>query len=301
MRSVAHLFIILFALGTVTACSDHRIGESEESADGDEGADEAVGAGASAVVPIPTGWAPLTLSAPNTGVRVYGKNGEWVTIVNMKQARVKTLTGTVTGSGEEKGVWTKDYKSFLSAATALNTSTSKLRVLIGGTFGSVISNTSKVSGIAFGLKTNGSLISYGYAVPDVGSKPENQYTGQVKLFTFNNAMNRAWIGSYGKQSFSSPDVIGALDVLADKGPNNSVQRTFVGVRDDDGDGNLETVMVFTSPASTQAHASSVLSAFGAQVKAMLDGSGSTFLMVDGVTKIAPNRFVPHATGFYAGL
>jgi hypothetical protein len=100
-------------------------------------------------------------------------------------------------------------------------------------------------------------------------------------------------------SFSSPDLVGALDVTANKGSLNSVGRTFVGVRDDDADGNFETMLVYSSGAATQPQAASVLTASGAQQQAMLDGSGSTFLVVDGVTRIPTDgRLVPQAIAFY---
>lgn len=254
-------------------------------------------------ITIPNGWVPLSLSPAPSGIRIYTNNSNsYVTILDMRQARIKLLRGSTVDHGDFDGVMTKSAASFWTDAKAQDSTTSKARVVFGGTFGSVYGASSKESGIAFGLKTNGTLISKGYAVPGVGTNPENQYTNLVKLFTINNSMQRAWIGPYGSSSFGSPDVVGGLDVTADKGKNNLVARTFVGVRDDNNDGNYETVMVITSKASTQATAASVLSSFGAQAQIMLDGSGSTFITIDGVMKFkTDDRYIPQATAFYSGL
>lgn len=251
-----------------------------------------------AIVPLPPNWLAVSLGAPSNGVRVYRQGSEYVTILDMRKGTTKLLTGAVTTPPNDptrKLVQRKKTTDFWSDAVAQNTASAKVKVVVGGTFGA----WSQPTGIAFGLKRAGSLISYGYAAP---GGPQPEYPGKVKLITFNNAMKRAWIGPYNLDSFStSPDLMGALEVDANKSPNTNTGRTFFGVRDDDGDGNLETVLVFTSPSSTQAHASSVLSAFGAQQKAMVDGSGSTFLMIDGVTKIASSdgRLIAQATAFYA--
>ncbi len=248
-------------------------------------------------VPIPPNWIAVTLGAPNNGVRVYRQGNEYVIVLDMRMGTVKLLTGAVVtppGEPNYKRVYRKKTTDFWPDAVAQNTASAKVKVVVGGTFGA----WDQPTGIAFGLKQAGSLISYGYGAP---GGPQPEYPGQIKLITFNNAMNRAWIGPYSLDSFASPDLMGALEVDADKEPYKSKGRTFLGVRDNDSDGDFETVLVFTSPSSIQSHASSVLSAFGAQQKAMIDGSGSTFLIIDGVTKIASSdgRSIAQATAFYA--
>jgi len=238
------------------------------------------------------------LTSPSSGIRLYkhASKNEWVTIVDLRYASLRSVTGTVSGSDPNYRLVQRNYGStYWTMVQNLQTSTRRAKVLVSGTFGAF----TDPSGVAFGLKKDGSLISYGYASPG-GPQPEGLNT---KLFTVNNPMQRAWIGSYNSNSFSvSPDVVGALDVLVDKNAYSSIGRTFVGVRDEDGNGSAETVMFFSSSASTQANAASVLSAFGAQQQAMLDGSGSTFFGVEGVMKIpsSDNRRVMHAIGIYSG-
>ncbi|WP_437944965.1 hypothetical protein WME98_28785 [Sorangium sp. So ce296] len=262
---------------------------------------EAAGAGgesdvaSEALVPVPAGYSEVALSAPSSGVRVFKRNDadEWVTIVDLRQATARNITGAVSGGDPDYLlVQRNSYTAYWTDARSHETSTRKLRVVVSGTFGAFTYPT----GIAFGLKKDGSHISYGYAAPG-GPAPESF---NVKLFTFNNPMSRAWIGTYDRSSFGSPDVVGALDVAADKNKYASIQRTMVGVRDDNGDGDLETILVLSTRRATQAVAASRLSAFGAHEMAMLDGSGSTSLIVDGATRIAADRPVPHAIAFYSG-
>jgi hypothetical protein len=76
-------------------------------------------------------------------------------------------------------------------------------------------------------------------------------------------------------------------------------RTFLGIRDNDSDGNYETVFIFSSNAATQSSAASMLSSFGATEIVMLDGGGSTGLIIDGTAQINTGRTLPHALAVYA--
>jgi len=58
--------------------------------------------------------------------------------------------------------------------------------------------------------------------------------------------------------------------------------------------------LFSSQYARQSDANNVLRAFGATNTAMLDGGGSTGLIVDGSTKILTARTIPHAIAIYAG-
>jgi hypothetical protein len=85
-----------------------------------------------------------------------------------------------------------------------------------------------------------------------------------------------------------------------KSPGSYTGRTFVGVRDDDNNGHSETVVFFSSSYATQPGAVSVLSGFGTGSKMMLDGGGSTGLIIGGSTYISPARSIPHAIIVCAG-
>ncbi|BAZ15475.1 hypothetical protein NIES4071_73470 [Calothrix sp. NIES-4071] len=109
----------------------------------------------------------------DNGVQVYNKyypNGkkEYVTIVNIVNATINNLTGEVVNS--PNGIRKKVITEFWRDAITRNTSTKKARVVINGAFFSTNDNP---TGIAFGLKVNGRVITYGYAIG-------KEYPGQRK-------------------------------------------------------------------------------------------------------------------------
>jgi exopolysaccharide biosynthesis protein len=112
----------------------------------------------------------------------------------------------------------------------------------------------------------------------------------------------ASIQPYSADTFNSgtPDVVGLLSPSASKNSASPVRRTFIGVRNNDGDGTPDMVLLFSSTAATQAAAVDVLSAFAANPVAMLDGGGSTFMILKGTAYIKTLRQVPHAIVIYGG-
>lgn len=242
--------------------------------------------------PVPSGF-DLILSS--TGVQVYRKNytggqPDYVAVVNLTTATIRSLTGAV--SGAPSGTVTrKTLSQFWNDAVAQQTPQVQAKLVINGTFFSTASNP---TGIAFGLKANGGVISYGYGLNEF--PPE-----QIRIFTFNSLSSFAAIETYSQGIINGyPDAVGSLHPAADKGPLNYTGRTFVGVRDADGNGSFETVLLFASSSSRQADAANVLTAFGASAVAMLDGGGSTCLIIDGVSYISTSRTVPHAIAVYSG-
>ncbi|MBD2605452.1 phosphodiester glycosidase family protein [Scytonema hofmannii FACHB-248] len=230
-----------------------------------------------------------------TGLQVYKKdysngNSDYVTVVNLEKGTIRNLTGTTEGTPNAM-VKRKLPSEFWQDAVKGNTSTRKVIVVVNASF---FSTNEDPTGIAFGLKLGGNAISYGYAIA-------KEYPGQIRTFSFNPDQGIANIQSYAKETFNStPEVVGALDVVANKSPLSYLPRTFVGVRDNDGNGTKETVIFYSSSYARQIDASNVLTGFGASVTAMLDGGGSTFLIVNGNSLISTKRKVPHAIAVYAG-
>ncbi|MFB2769046.1 phosphodiester glycosidase family protein [Pelatocladus sp. BLCC-F211] len=241
---------------------------------------------------IPSGFQAIVKT---TGVQVYKKdstNGklEYVTVVNTSQGTIENLIGAVGKTSQEK-VSKKTLSNFWQDAVRQNTSSRKARVVVNGAF---FSTREQPTGIAFGLKVRGSLISFGYAIG-------KEYPGQIRTFAFNSLLASANIQTYLQQTFARfPEVVGALDVNADKFATRYLPRTFIGVRDDNGDRIKETVLLYSSNYARQSDASRVLRDFGANAQAMLDGGGSTGIIVDGKPLITTNRLIPHAIAVYAG-
>lgn len=242
--------------------------------------------------PIFPGFRPIYQAS---GVKVYEKSYtseklEFITIVNTKVARLENFIGELTARDNSQ-----IKKNFLTQlwqnAVEKNTPSNQVKVIINGAF---FSTKNDPTGIAFGLKVNGKLITYGYGVG-------NEYFGQIRTFSWNNQSNIAKIQTYMVQTFKTVEnVLGGLDITANKSANKYLPRTFVGVGDRDGDGVTETVIFYSSNYARQIDASATLRGFGAKAGMMLDGGGSTGIIVDGKPLIPTNRPIPHALAVYAG-
>ena len=226
------------------------------------------------------------------GIEVYQKNysngtPDFVTVVNLRVATIRNITGAVTG----ETIARKPLIRFWQDAVSQNVGNFKARVILNGTFFG--NNRNDVSQIAFGLKMKGTLINYGYGL--------DEYPGLNKTFAFHSFAADAQIQPYRNATFDSfPDVIGALAAQADKSASSRLGRTFVGIINTNNDSVSNTVLFFSSAAATQAHAETVLRQSGATEIAMLDGGGSTGLIVDGTAQINTDRALPHAIALYAG-
>ena len=139
----------------------------------------------------------------------------------------------------------------------------------------------------------GNKISDGYGL--------NEFPGKIRTFSFNSFGASSSIQNYSNSTFngSTPDVVGALDVNANKDKNGNIPRTFVGTMDSDRNGVAEAVFLFSSEKATQAHADTILRNFGATRTAMLDGGGSTGLIINRRPYIS-SRTLPHTIAVYAG-
>lgn len=243
-----------------------------------------------ATVPVPSGFQPIL---SDTGVKVYRKNytggqPDFVTVVDLRAGTIRNFTGWVYDGAIER----RTLGTFWNDAVSQNTSSRRAKVAINGTFFST--DAVPNAPIAFGLKADWWRMSYGYGL--------NEYPGLVRTLAFDSSYGSSSIQPYAQATFDSgiPDVVGGLDPSANKQATSYIGRTFVGVRDDDGNGHSETVIFFSSKYATQAGAVSVLNGFGAGSKMMLDGGGSTGLTVDGTPYITPSRTIPHAIIICAG-
>jgi hypothetical protein len=251
---------------------------------------------------IPSGFRQIDIGS-GEGVRVFrkdyaGNRKDFVTIIDLRHATIRSLTGDVINSPQGQ-VYRKALTEFWSDAVKLETSDQKAKIVVNGTFFADKENGREINptGISFGLKTKGKVISYGYGL--------NEYPGQIKIFAFNIPAHRsnaltAWIQPHNEGLFnrSFPDLVGALDPDVDKQKVKSISRTFLGIRDNDSDGNYETVFIFSSNAATQNSAANILSSFGAVEIVMLDGGGSSGLVIDGTPQINTTRTLPHTLAVY---
>lgn len=256
-----------------------------------------------AAVPVPSGYQliyPLTTNYK--GVRVYSKTSgtrkDYITVIDLRVGTLRSFVGDITASTPTNGnfVVPRTISSFYNTGVAQNTGSRKAVVAINGTF-----FTQKPSGspvpIAFGLKADRWLMSLGYGL--------GEFPGLIKTFAFDTGYGSSSVQDYDERTFRGniPDVVGGLDVTAnkDRRMKEPIERTFVGVRDDNGDRNPETVIFFTSTAAKQSDADDVLRGFGTlSPRMMLDGGGSTGFILKGDPKIPSSRPIPQAFIIYEG-
>jgi Phosphodiester glycosidase len=230
---------------------------------------------------IPTGYQPIFNSS---SVRVF-KNlnrADYITSIDLKQSTAINLTGQYTGAPQGK-VSHRSMSEFWQDAIAKNTPQQKAKVVINGAF---FAQYKKATEIAFGLKSAGTIISYGYGL--------EEFPGLNKTIAWNNTTKQVKIADYDRSTFDKsefPEVVGALAETAGKRANRPLARTFIGVKD-------STLLVFSSKAARQIDAVNALTSFGAKQFAMLDGGGSAGLVVNGQKLIDSGTSVPHAIGFY---
>ena len=247
---------------------------------------------------VPSGF---YLGASGQGVALYQKDypggqPDYVVIVDLAKAHVKSVTGEVSNGGAGQGPLggpnpTVKRKKLSFFWSGLEVSTNfKVFAAVNGQF---FSTAADPTPLAFGVKMGGTIFSDGYGTL-------NEFVGQKRLLTIDAAAGTADIGAFSEAAFettSAPEAIVGLDVTADKGPNNITGRTFVGVKK--GALGTDAVLIFCTKLQTQAGAAAVLSGFGASAQMMLDGGGSSQLTVQGAAKVKSDRQLPHVLAVIA--
>lgn len=225
------------------------------------------------------------------GIQVFKSDrSSYISVIDLNRAEAIDLTGKYTDAPQGK-IAPRSMSEFWQDSISKNTSQRRVHVVINGAF---FAKYNQPTGVAFGLKSAGTVISYGYGL--------DEFPGLNKTVAWNNQTKQVRIDDYERATFDRPqfpEVVGALAETAGKRANRELARTFIGVRDTDGDGKNETIIVFSSKAAKQIDAVNALKSFGAQKVAMFDGGGSTGLVIDGKRLIDSGTSVPHAIGFYS--
>ena len=220
-----------------------------------------------------TSLAPGIKMWTNTATKTY------VIEADLSQAELRSLSGAPTPTGK---VGQFKFEEFW----AKNKSQGNLQVLINGTF---FQTYNQPTGIAFGLKQDKQLITYGYGL--------NEFPDKTMTVAWSN--DKISIEPYNRSTFDGtiPNVVGALAPTAGKNANRLLPRTFIGVKHQHG--KTGTVLLFISPSSSQREAEQTLQTFGAEDIAMLDGGQSTGLIVGGKTMMQPRTRIPQTIGIFS--
>ncbi len=217
----------------------------------------------------------------SVGVQVYRRdNGlqSYMTVLDFqKGAMMRNLTGEVVG---DRQVGHRSLMEYWNMAKPDKTM-KPAKVVINGTF---FARYNQPTDLAFGLKSDGQVISYGYGL--------KEFPGFNKTVAWD--FQRIQIAPYAKATFDGPmpNVVGALDVNAGKRKDKYLPRTFIGSKG-------KQVFIFSSNYARQIDAVRALQEFGAESMAMLDGGGSTGLIVDGKELLQANTKVPHGIAIFS--
>ena len=205
----------------------------------------------------------------------------YVIEADLSKTELRSLSGKPTSTGK---VGQMKFAEFWTT----NNVKSNLHVLINGTF---FQDYDKPTGIAFGLKQDKQLITYGYGL--------NEFPGQNVTIAWSE--RGISIDPYSRSTFDSsiPNVVGGLSSMAGTNADRLLRRTFIGVKNLRSDKTYGTVLLFISRGASQAEAEQTLREFGAERVAMLDGGASTGLIVNGKTLSAPTTRIPQTIGIFS--
>lgn len=249
---------------------------------------------------IPSGFTQIR---SDIGVSLYRKDyadgqPDFVQVVDLDEgAKVKLLHGSIADLREGQGPYGGNNATFwkTSLLTAWNDFASANEHAFCISNGEFFSTNDDPTPLAFPLKKDGQILSDGY-----GSGYE--FPGQLLILEIWN--DHANIRSLSKDNLygsSAPNILGGLTEDADHPSEyNYVGRTFAGIDDTDGDGDYETIYIFTSSYARQVDAASVLRDFGADKVIMFDGGGSTQMRCGGTSYVSSSRSIPQTIGVVAG-
>ncbi|NEP88257.1 MAG: phosphodiester glycosidase family protein [Okeania sp. SIO2C2] len=224
------------------------------------------------------------------GTTLYQKDLDYVQTVNLSQgAKINFIYGNIRDLGTKKGAYGGNDPQFERQKISqvwsnLYSENSSLFCITNGQFFRNDKNTS--TGLAFPVKSDGIIVSDGYA-------GEIEFPDEKLMLEV--WKDRALITKFqpnNLQLSTAPNLIVGLQENADKGVEDKTGRTFIGIKDKDGDRLNETILIFTSKKATQPHAAQVLKSFGATQVIMLDGGGSTQLICQGNNYITSPRTIP---------
>jgi hypothetical protein len=248
-------------------------------------------------IQVPAGFHPVMHDA---GVQLFRKdytNGtpDYVEVIRLDQgATIQLMYGDVTESRPGKGAYGGDDPRFLSRTIQQywDDFSSAESTAFCATNGQFFYMKEYPTRLPLPLKVGGKVISDGYGI--------NQFPGKKLMLEIWD--DHAQITSLSQEALynsTAPDIVAGLAEDAPKNIKKYVGRTFVGVVDQDGDGESETVLLFNTRTARQVDAAGTLYNFGASRVMMLDGGGSTQLICKGEPLITTDRYIPQALGVLA--
>lgn len=231
------------------------------------------------IPPKPSDW---TLIKSGNGVALYrkyqtrGGNSytDYVTVIDLSSGAA--LRSYYVGNNATPSVPSPTFQR-KSLANWGGISNKEFVIANASFFGNNTSSGSNYySQLAYPLKYNGTIVSAGYGNNESFSKKKLGINGiNAFIADYTNTSNTLAAVS-GAGILASPTVMVGLNVTAPKSPTSRIGRTFVGIRDYDGNGNNELVYIYQTTGASQSEANSILTGtFSCNETMMFDGSGSS--------------------------
>lgn len=233
-------------------------------------------------------------SAP--ALELYADNDDFVIVADLAEgASLQILPGDKVDSGKVSayGGPNPDFKrmSAEDAFARVKLSRPGAFALLNSQFFANLNSTNVP--VAFAFRKDGLTESEGFASP-------SKHEGKRSYLAWD--YNAASIELFDNQDISKFRNLKAEQAVVSLSPTVNIDgqkdakigRSYLGLVSDSEQGNNKytKLVFFVSPRSTQAHAESTLSAFGAGPKLMLDGGGSSQLRWRGGKLVQSNRTVP---------
>lgn len=246
---------------------------------------------------VPAGF---DLVGSNLGIEFYRRNysggsPDYVQIVHLNLgASVRLLHGDITDSGSGRGAYGGNDARFVRKSIgqfwndAVSTSSAAFCVSNGQFF----KMAESPARLPFSLKRDGQVLTDGYGI--------NEFPGQkLMLEIWSDRVDIRELSAEALYNSGAPNIVAGLTEDAEKASKKAVGRTFIGINDEDSNGQSEILMVFNTRTAKPSAAADVLRSFGADQVMMLDGGGSTQLICQGNILIDTERAIPQGLATFA--
>lgn len=250
--------------------------------------------------------AEFSLILTVTGIKLYrNPKGDFIQVIDLSQgASIELLLGEPVGEGEaaayggENPLFQRQTLQQFWLEFSQTFGAKAFSVYNGQFF-----NLKNPSALAFPVQVKGKLITTGYA-------GNTEFPGEkVVLGLAENLADILLFSEYSNFQKDSFPFDHAIVGIREDGGTKTVEwyskeplkerpRTFMGVA------NFDHIFILTSPGKTQGDAAKILKAFGAEKVMMLDGGGSTQLIIKGIDFVSSSdatpRTIPQAIGVFEG-
>ncbi len=245
----------------------------------------------------------FVLQTSATGLQHWKKNytggqPDHVIVVDLAKAHLRSFHGGIKDAGSGKGPLGGPSPTFSRLSLAGHYSAVKAKhgnvfAVVNAQFFVTASNPTP---LAFSVRKDGKVLADGYGI-------KAEFPGQIRLFQAHGPAKWARITNFSEAELkggAAPEMVAVLDENANKGVYTKTGRTFVGVRDANKDGKGETAYLFCTKYTNQKEAAKVLKDFGATSVGMMDGGGSSQLIVKGKSQVYSSRTIPHVLAALSG-